>query len=147
MQSSQHDATVKARAAEVRLIFIQARDRAHKADGIAGSKFEIFCRHFSSLRPRPLAFLFSSLLHTALLTSDTRFNWDGCQGNRGTGVSRGLLKRLKGTAIPFATSTLENPMTSSPILDQITKMVWKHFCQTRRVHFINRSLEENVPFV
>lgn len=35
------------------------------------------------------------------MTSDTRFNRDGCQGNPGTGVSRGLLKRLKGTAIPF----------------------------------------------
>lgn len=46
--------------------FYSGTRRAHKADGIAGSKFEIFCRHFSSLRPRPLsAFLFFiSLTHT-----------------------------------------------------------------------------------
>lgn len=134
----QHD------AAEVRLIFIQARDRAHKADEIAGSKFEIFCRHFSSLWPRPLAFLFSSLLHTVLLASHTRFNWDGCQGNRGTGVSRGLLKRLKGTAIPFATSTLENPMTGSPCswpnyenrLKTLSRQIW-------RFHFVSRLLVQS----
>lgn len=53
--------------------FYSGTRRAHKADGIAGSKFEIFCRHFSSLRPRPLslslsAFLFFISLTHSLLT-------------------------------------------------------------------------------
>lgn len=84
--------------------FYSGTRRAHKADGIAGSKFEIFCRHFSSLRPRPpsLSFCLLPFFHLSYAqSSDTRSNRDGCQGNLGTGVSHGLLKRLKGTAIPF----------------------------------------------
>lgn len=53
--------------------FYSGTRRAHKADGIAGSKFEIFCRHFSSLRPRPplslsAFFLFFISLTRSLLT-------------------------------------------------------------------------------
>lgn len=52
-----------------------------------------------------LCFPFFHLPYTQ--SSDTRFNRDGCQGNLGTGVSHGLLKRLKGTAIPFRTGTID----------------------------------------
>lgn len=105
--------------------FYSGTRRAHKADGIAGSKFEIFCRHFSSLRPRPLSlslcFPFFHLPYTQ--SSDTRFNRDGCQGNLGTGVSHGLLKRLKGTAIPFRTGTIDEQWQANLFFCEVrTKM-------------------------
>lgn len=66
-------------------------------NGIAGSKFEISVVTFVSV----VTFSYLSL-YTILPTSDTRFNWDGCQGDLGAGVSHGLLKTLKGTPLHFA---------------------------------------------
>lgn len=100
---------------EVRLIFIQARGVLIRRTElpVRSLRFSAATSRLSGRGLSPLSF-FSSLLHT--LVSDTRFNRDGCQGNLGTGVSHGLLKRLKGTSIPFRNGNDGRAMKSYPIL-------------------------------
>lgn len=95
--------------------FYSGTRRAHKADGIAGSKFEIFCRHFSSLRPRPLSLslsllsFFSSPLHTVF--------WHAFQSGwlprkpRNRSVTR-TIEEVKGDCDSFSNGNDRRAMTS-----------------------------------
>lgn len=111
--------------------FYSGTRRAHKADGIAGSKFEIFCRHFSSLRPRPLsAFLFFiSLTHT-------RF-WHAFQSGwlprkpRNRSVTR-TIEEVKGDFDSFSNGNDGRAMKSHPIL------LWS--IRTRNRHSLNLEI-------
>ena len=110
---------------------------------MVGSNFEIFCRHSSLPFLSPFRksheslrypfFSISLTYSTDLLTSDTRFYWDGCQGNRA--VWHGLLKRLKGTQIRFIKKkkTIKKPLkyTWRFLFDRFFKnhfldFVWLH---------------------